>query len=253
MHSKADTVDQYLDSLPADRRAAIETVRQVFLDNLDDQYEEGMSYGMIGYAVPHSVYPAGYHCNPKQPLPFGGLASQKGHMSLYLMCLYGDPTLEAWFRAEWAKTGKKLDMGKACIRFKKVEDLALDVLAESIRRVPARTYIERYESLLGRSGAQTDGTSSAGSRSSGKAKRGTSSARSRASGSARAKTSASSARSAKGKSKSAAAGTKTSKRAPKSGSTKSRKKTSTTGSRSSAARSTSRAAARSSSRRRARA
>lgn len=157
MQSKAATVAEYLASLPEDRRSALQAVRRVFLDNLDKQYAEGMSYGMIGYAVPHSVYPPGYHCNPKQPLPFAGLASQKGHMSLYLMCLYGDATHEAWFRAEWAKTGKKLDMGKACIRFKKVEDLALDVLAEAIRRVPVKAYIARYEQMLGRTGGGVGG------------------------------------------------------------------------------------------------
>lgn len=157
MQSKAATVAEYLASLPEDRRSALQAVRKVILDNLDKQYAEGMSYGMIGYAVPHSVYPPGYHCNPAQPLPFAGLASQKGHMSLYLMCLYGDSTHEAWFRGEWAKTGKKLDMGKSCIRFKKVEDVALDVVAEAIRRVPVKAYIARYEQMLGRSGGGATG------------------------------------------------------------------------------------------------
>ncbi|MCC6130446.1 MAG: DUF1801 domain-containing protein, partial [Acidobacteria bacterium] len=128
MQSKAPTVDEYLASLPEDRRAALAAVRDVIRKNLDPSYEEGMQYGMIGYYVPHSVYPAGYHCDPKQPLPFAGLASQKGHMSLYLMCVYGDSEQEKWFREEWAKTGKKLDMGKSCVRFKKVEDLALGVI-----------------------------------------------------------------------------------------------------------------------------
>ena len=90
MQSKATTVEQYLAELPEDRRKAIEAVRQVVLKNLDKDYEEGMQYGMIGYYVPHRVYPAGYHCDPKQPLPFAGLASQKNHMALYLMCVYGD-------------------------------------------------------------------------------------------------------------------------------------------------------------------
>jgi hypothetical protein len=93
---------------------------------------------MIGYFVPHRVYPAGYHCDPKQPPPFAGLASHKNYMSLYLMCVYGDTAHSDWFQKAWAKTGKKLDMGKSCIRFKKVDDLALDVIAEAIRRVPAR-------------------------------------------------------------------------------------------------------------------
>ena len=89
MQSKATTVKQYLAALPADRRSTIEAVRKVIVDNLDGDYEEGMQYGMIGYYVPHRIYPAGYHCDPKQPLPFASLASQKNYMSLYLMFLYG--------------------------------------------------------------------------------------------------------------------------------------------------------------------
>ena len=134
MQSKATTVEQYLAELPEDRRKALEAVRRVVLKNLDKDYEEGIQYGMIGYYVPHRVFPKGYHCDPKQPLPFAGLASQKNHMSLYLMCIYGESDLSRWFRQAWAKTGKKLDMGKACVRFKKLDDLALDVIAEAIRR-----------------------------------------------------------------------------------------------------------------------
>jgi hypothetical protein len=145
MQSKAATVAEYLATLPDDRRAVIEAVRKVILENLDDSYEEGMQYGMIGYYVPHRVYPAGYHCDPKQPLPFAGLASQKGHMSLYLMCVYGDSGLRGWFEEAWTQSGKKLDMGKSCVRFKKLDDLALNVIGEAIRRVPARTYIEHVE------------------------------------------------------------------------------------------------------------
>lgn len=145
MQSQAKTVSAYLAELPPDRRAALEAVRRVILANIDPAFEERMGYGMIGYAVPHSIYPAGYHCDPKQPLPFMGLASQKNHMSVYLMSLYGESSDEKWFRAAWAKTGKKLDMGKCCIRFRKLDDLALDVIAEAVRRVPVQTYIERYE------------------------------------------------------------------------------------------------------------
>ena len=148
MQSKATTVDQYLASLPEDRRAAISAVREVILKNLDTQYEEGMQYGMIGYYVPHKVFPAGYHCDPKQPLPFASLASQKSHMALYLMCNYGEPEREKWFREAWAKSGKKLDMGKACVRFKKLDDLPLDVIGEAIRRAPAKAYIAHYESVI---------------------------------------------------------------------------------------------------------
>jgi hypothetical protein len=147
MQSKATTVSDYLASLPADRRAAIETVRGVILANLDKDYEEGMSYGMIGYYVPHRVFPPGYHVDPKQGLPFAALASQKNYMSVYTMGLYtgGDTALVRWFQEAWAKAGKKLDMGKSCIRFKKADDLALDVLGEAIRRMPAKKYIEMYE------------------------------------------------------------------------------------------------------------
>src|SRR5438067_672918 len=107
MQSKAATVEQYLAQLPEDRRQAIEAVRQVILNNLDEDYEEGMQYGMIGYYVPHHVYPPGYHCDPRQPLPFAGLASQKNYMSLYLTCVYGSTDHSQWFQQAWAKTGKK--------------------------------------------------------------------------------------------------------------------------------------------------
>jgi uncharacterized protein DUF1801 len=147
MQSKAQTVDEYLASLPPDRREAIEAVRRTILANLDPSYQEGMQYGMIGYSVPHSIYPAGYHCDPKQPLPFAALASQKNYMSVYL-CVYGNPEMEAWFRKEWAKTGKKLDMGKCCVRFKKLDDLALDLIGETIARMPARKFIEHYENVI---------------------------------------------------------------------------------------------------------
>lgn len=145
MQSKAKTVAEYLAALPDDRRRALEAVRRVILDNLDSGYEEGMSYGSIGYYVPHRVYPPGYHADPKQGLPFAALASQKNYMALYIMGAYGDAALMQWFRDAWAKSGKRLDMGKSCIRFKELEDLPLDVIGEAIRRVPADVYIEQYE------------------------------------------------------------------------------------------------------------
>ena len=147
MQSKAASVEQYLKELPDDRRGAIEGVRAVILKNLDPVFQEGMQYGMIGYYVPHSVYPPGYHCDPKQPLPFICLASQKNYMSVYLGSAYG-PDREEPFRDAWAKTGKKLDMGKSCIRFRKLDDLALDVIGESVRNVRAKAFIEYYESFL---------------------------------------------------------------------------------------------------------
>ena len=159
MQSKAATVAEYLASLPSDRREALTFVRSAILANLDQNYEERMSYGMIGWAVPHRLFPAGYHCDPKMPLPFGGLASQKNYMSLYLMGIYdeGPDALSNWFREAWGKSGKKLDMGKCCIRFKKVEDLALDVISEAIRRMPVKKYIECYQKALASQTKQTKG------------------------------------------------------------------------------------------------
>ena len=148
MQSKAKTVKQYLAELPADRHQAIQAVRAIILKNLPKGYEEGMLYGAIGYYVPHSVYPPGYHCDPKQPLPFAGMASQKNYMTLSLMCVYGDAAHDTWFRKAWAKTGKKLDMGKSCVRFKKVDDVPLKVIGEAIKRVPVKKFIEHYESVI---------------------------------------------------------------------------------------------------------
>lgn len=151
MQSKARTVDAYMKELPEDRRAAINAVRAVFLKNLDKGIEEGMQYGAISYFVPHSLYPAGYHCDPAKPLPFAGLGTQKHYMSLGMMHLYMDPAALADFKKAWAATGKKLDMGKCCIRFKKLEDLPLDVIGAALRKVRTKHYIERYESALPKS------------------------------------------------------------------------------------------------------
>jgi hypothetical protein len=151
MTSKAATVEAYMAGLPEDRRAALEAVRKVIRKNVDKKIEEGMQYGMIGYYIPHSIYPKGYHCDPKQPLPFVALASQKNYMSLYMFCDYvrGDQNEdETWLRAEWAKTGKKLDMGKSCIRFKKLDDLALDVVGQALKRIPMKAHIAQYEANL---------------------------------------------------------------------------------------------------------
>jgi hypothetical protein len=193
MQSKPTTVDEYLASLPDDRRAAISAVRKVILDNLDKAggYEEGIQYNMIGYYVPHSVYPAGYHCDPRQPLPFASLASQKSHMAIYLMCLYGDAEQESQFQKEWAKTGKKLDMGKSCVRFKKLEDVPLDVVGRAIKRVPVKAYIERYEAGLKAPSKRASSSPSASKpATSGKATAKTAAAKPAASGKATAKTAA---------------------------------------------------------------
>ncbi len=156
MKSEAKTVAAYLASLPADRRAAISAVRAVVRKNLDRDYEEGIQYGMIGWYVPHSLFPAGYHTDPKQPLPFAALASQRNHMALYMMGVYcgcsdgkdGETADVKWLKTQWAKTGKKLDMGKACLRFKKLDDLALDVVGAAIKRIPAKVYVKRYTQVM---------------------------------------------------------------------------------------------------------
>ncbi|MBI1291533.1 DUF1801 domain-containing protein [bacterium] len=149
MRSNATTVEAYLAELLPERRSALETVRGVILANMDPALEEGIQYAMIGYYVPHRVYPAGYHCDPRQPLPFAGLASRKNYMTLSLFCLYahGDDgnELVRWFRDAWEGTGRNLDMGKACVRFKRISDVPLDVVAEAFRRVRASEFIAMYE------------------------------------------------------------------------------------------------------------
>ena len=148
MQSSAKTVQEYLQELPADRRAAINAVRGVIFANLPKGYEECMSYGMIGYVVPHSIYPKGYQCNPKLPLPFVNLASQKNHMALYLLCCYGDPKLKAWLEKAWKDAGKKFDMGGGCLRFKNLEDVPLEVIGQLVVSLPVDVYIRRIEQVF---------------------------------------------------------------------------------------------------------
>jgi hypothetical protein len=152
MASPPSDVKKYLEGLPEDRRRALEAVRAEINRRLPPGYVEGIQYGMIGWVVPHSVYPAGYHCDPRLPVPFAGLASQKNYISLHLMCIYGDEGHRAWLAEEWKKTGKKLDMGKACIRFKKLEDLPLALVGEAVARVPVKEFLARYQAALGRGG-----------------------------------------------------------------------------------------------------
>ncbi len=147
MAGKPATVKEYLDSLPEDRRKAIASVRTAVNKGLPAGYKEGLQYGMISWCVPHELFPSGYHCDPKQPLAFACLANQKNHMSLYLMCVYGDTGHRQWFEEEWKKTGKKLDMGKACIRFKKAEDLPLELVTEAVSRVPVAKFVAHYEAV----------------------------------------------------------------------------------------------------------
>jgi hypothetical protein len=145
VHSKAATVSEYLKSLPEDRRKELSKVRSVIKKHIPKGYKETLQYGMISYVVPLSLYPAGYLNKKDVPLPFVSLAAQKSHLALYLMNVSGDPKLERWFRGAWAKTKKKLDMGKACVRFEVADDLALEVVGEVIARTPVAAYVERYE------------------------------------------------------------------------------------------------------------
>ncbi len=146
MTSEATTVSEYLASLPADRQTVIARLREVVLQNLPAGFEERMSYGMIGYAVPLSRYPAGYHVQPEQPLPFLALASQKNHIALYHMGLYADPVLERWFTDEYARrVPAKLDMGKSCIRFRNPKHIPYDLIGELCRKITVDDYIRLYE------------------------------------------------------------------------------------------------------------
>jgi hypothetical protein len=146
MQSDADSVEAYLAELPEDRREIVAAVRSVVLEHLPPGFEEGMQYGMIGYYVPLERYPETYN---GRPLGVAALASQKRHLSLYLMGIYGDDGESSWFRERWGETGKKLDMGKSCVRFKRLDDLALDVVGEAIARTSADDFIAAYERSRG--------------------------------------------------------------------------------------------------------
>ncbi len=144
--SSASTVAEYLAKLPADRRAALSVVRRVIKKHLPRGFVETMQYGMVAYVIPLSRYPKTYN---KQPLTVAALASQKNYLSVYLMGVYADPALARWFESSWAKSGKKLDMGKSCVRFRSAEDLALDVLGKVIARVTAEDLIAQHDAVHG--------------------------------------------------------------------------------------------------------
>ncbi|MES2850154.1 MAG: DUF1801 domain-containing protein [Bacteroidota bacterium] len=151
MQSKATTVDQYLDEVPEERKAAMKKLRAVIKKNLPKGFKEGMGYGMAGYSVPHSIYPAGYHCNPKDPLPFMGFASQKNFIAVYSMAIYATPALLKWFTEAHAKASpKKLDMGKSCLRYKKPEDIPFDLIGELASKMTPGEWIAIYEKNLKR-------------------------------------------------------------------------------------------------------
>jgi hypothetical protein len=149
MQSKALTVDDYIAELPEDRQHIMTQLRKVIKQYLPKGFKEEMNYGMIGYVVPHSKYPAGYHCNPKDPLPFLNIASQKNHIAVYHMGLYSKPDLLNWFTAAHAKaSAKKLDMGKSCIRYKKAEDIPLSLIGELASKMTPDDWISQYEQAL---------------------------------------------------------------------------------------------------------
>ncbi len=151
MQSSATTVEQYLVELPADRQKAMNELRKVINKNLPKGFKEGMGYGMMGWSVPHSIYPAGYHCNPKEPLPFIGLASQKNSINLYHMGVYADPKLLKWFLDAHAKaSAKKLDMGKSCVRYKKSEDIPYKLIGELASKITVNEWIAFYEKAIKR-------------------------------------------------------------------------------------------------------
>jgi len=149
MQSKAITPQEYLNELPSDRKAAVEKLRNTILENLPEGFQEIIGYGMLGYVVPHSIYPKGYHCDPKLPLPFLNLASQKNFVALYHMGIYANKTLLDWFVSEFPKHSKaKLDMGKSCIRFKKMDDIPYDLIAELTRKITVQDWISCYENAF---------------------------------------------------------------------------------------------------------
>lgn len=149
MQYEANSPEQYISQLPENRQQAMTALRQVVKENLPEGFEETMSYGMIGYVVPHRLYPSGYHVNPKDPLPFISIASQKNYIALYHMGIYTYPPILAWFQEEYPKHVKtKLDMGKSCIRFKKVDDLPYALIGELCGKISMESYIEKYEAAL---------------------------------------------------------------------------------------------------------
>jgi len=144
MRSEAKTVEEYLAELPEERREAISKVREVILQNLPDGYEEAMNWGMIAYEVPLSTYPDTYN---GQPLAYAALASQKNHMAVYLTGIYMDEEARAKFEADYRATGKRFDVGKSCVRFRKLDDLPLPVIAEAIRYLPVDEYVARVRAV----------------------------------------------------------------------------------------------------------
>lgn len=149
MTSSAATPEEYIAQVPEDRQDTLKKLRKVIKDNLPVGFEEGMQYKMIGYYVPHSVYPDGYHCDPKTPLPFMSFASQKNSVNLYHMGMYAKKELLDWFVSEYPKhCSRKLDMGKSCIRFKKIDEIPFELIGELTKKMSSEEWIAIYESAL---------------------------------------------------------------------------------------------------------
>jgi len=149
MRSEATTVAEYLSSLPEERAEPMNKLYNAIKKNLPKGFAEGMGYGNMGWSVPHSMYPAGYHCDPAQPLPFLGIASQKNFIAVYHMGIYSDPTLLKWFTGEYPKHSKrKLDMGKSCIRFKNMNDIPYQLIGELASKMTPEDWINMYEKAL---------------------------------------------------------------------------------------------------------
>lgn len=149
MQYEATTADEYINQIPDERKAPITKLRNVILDNLPKGFEEGINYKMIGYYVPHSGYPDGYHCDPKLPLPFINIASQKNFIAVYHMGIYANKKLMDWFVTEYPKHCKyKLDMGKSCVRFKKIDDIPYQLIGALVSKMTAKEWIETYEKVV---------------------------------------------------------------------------------------------------------
>lgn len=149
MTSKAETIAEYLEALPPERKLAVSKLHKLIKTKLPKGFEDGISYGMIGYFVPHSLYPEGYHCNPELPLPFMSIASQKNYIAVYHMGIYADKKLLDWFTNEYKKDIKsKLDMGKSCIRFKKPEEIPYDLIGKLTEKITPQDWIKTYEKII---------------------------------------------------------------------------------------------------------
>lgn len=149
MQYKAISPEDYISQIPKERQDAMKKLRKVIKDNLPKGFEEGMNYNMIGYYVPHSIYPNGYHCDTKLPLPFMNIASQKNFMALYHMGMYAKKEILDWFISEYSKHCKyKLDMGKSCVRFKKIEDIPYDLIGQLTAKMSVDEWIQVYENAF---------------------------------------------------------------------------------------------------------